>query len=73
MYLWGYLGLNKIQKNNSKQKRETIGRVFYLNFDKLSDEQKKLLQELYFQNIRDGLTSKEAMKKAFQIVTCFKM
>ena len=65
--------MNIIQKNNSKQKRKTEGRVFYLDSDKLSDKQKKLLREVYFENINDGLKPKKAMEKALQIVTCFKM
>lgn len=67
------MALNKIQENNSKQKRKTIGRVFHLNFDKLSDKQKKILQKLYNENRKDGLKPKEAIEKAYQIVTCFKM
>ncbi len=68
--------LRKLQgtkKSGPKWIKETIGSIFYLNFDKLSDKQKKMLHNLYLDNRRDGLKPKEAMDKAFQIVTCFKM
>ena len=43
------------------------------NINKLSDKQIKMLRDLYLKNLRDGLKPKEAMGKAFQIVTCFKI
>ena len=75
--IWrGCLGLRKLQitkKSTYKRRKETIGSIFYINFEKLSDKQKKMFQDLYLENLREGLKPKEAMDKAFQIVTCFKM
>jgi|GEM_PF-7043162 len=56
-----------------KWRKETIGSVFYINFDNLSDKQKKMIRDLYFDYLKAGLKPKEAKDKAFQIVTCFKM
>jgi hypothetical protein len=65
--------LKGTKKSVSKWRKETIGNIFYIDSDKLSDKQKKLIHDLYIDNLRDGLKPKEAMDKAFQIVTCFKM
>jgi len=68
--------LKKIQYNKKrepKQRKKTIKSIFYINFDKLSDKQKKMLHDLYSEYIRDGLKSKEAMDKAFQIINRFKI
>jgi hypothetical protein len=65
--------LNKTQKHNTRQKSKTIGRIFYLNFDKLSDKQKKMLQEIFKEKRNDGIKPKQALEEAYQIVTCFKM
>ena len=43
-----------------------------VNINNLSDSQKKMLRDQYFDNIRDGLKPKQAIEKAFQIVLCFK-
>ena len=42
-----------------------------INFNKLSDSQKKMLRDLYLDNLKDGLKPKEAMKKAYGIVLSF--
>ena len=45
-----------------------------INIDKFSDNKKKMLRELYFDNIREGLNPKEAMKKRYgsiKIIRCF--
>ena len=71
-----HLGLKKLQgtkKHDPKCRKETIESIVYINSDKLSDKQKKMLHDLYLEYIRDGLKSKEARDKAFQIVTCFKL
>lgn len=65
--------LKGTKKSVSKWRKESIGSIFYIDSDKLSDKQKKLIHDLYIDNLRDGLKPKEAMDKAFQIVTCFKM
>ena len=71
-----YLGLNKIQgtkKHDLKCRKVTMEGIFYIDFDKLSDKQKKMLHDLYLEYIKDGLKQKEARGKAFEIVTCFKI
>jgi hypothetical protein len=42
-----------------------------INIDKLSDKQKKMLRDLYLEKLRDGLEPKEAMEKAYGIVSSF--
>ena len=65
--------LQSIKKISPKWRKGSIGSIFYLNFDKLSDKQKELIHDLFLENLRDGLKPKEAMGKAFQVVTSFKM
>ena len=71
-----YFGLKKYQANKKcgpKYRKEIIDGIFYINFDKLSDKQKKMIHDLYLENLREGLKPKEAMDKALKIVTCFKL
>jgi len=42
-----------------------------INIDDLSESQKKMLRDTYLANLRDGMKSKEAIKKAVQIAKCF--
>ena len=65
--------LQQTKKHNLEWRKQTKDGIFYLNFGKLSDKQKKILHELYLEYIQDGLKSKEAIVKAFQIVSCFKI
>ena len=44
-----------------------------INIDKMSDNQKKMLRDLYLENLKYNLKPKEAMEKALQIVLCFKL
>jgi len=37
----------------------------------LSDYQKKMLHDQYLENLRDGLQPKDAIEKAFKIISCF--
>jgi hypothetical protein len=37
----------------------------------LSDYQKKMLCDQYFEYLRDGFRPKDAIEKAFKIVSCF--
>lgn len=37
----------------------------------LSDYKKKILRDQYFDYLRDGLKPKDAIDKAFKIVSCF--
>jgi len=42
-----------------------------INIEKLSKEQRKLFREIYFEKINSGLTPKEAVEQAMEIVLCF--
>jgi hypothetical protein len=43
-----------------------------ININDLSEKQKKMLRDLYLDNIRNGLKPKESINNALQIVRCFK-
>ena len=43
-----------------------------INLDELSEIQKKMLRDQYLDYLRDGLKPKYAIKKAIQIINCFK-
>ena len=61
------------KKHSPELRKESVYGIFYVNNSKLSEKQKKLLHELYLENLRDGLKPKEAMNKAYQIISCFKI
>jgi hypothetical protein len=68
--------LKKIQdiKNyDSKWIKETLECILYIDVNKLSDKQIKMLRELYLENIKDGLKPKEALEKAYKVISCFKI
>jgi len=65
--------LHDTKKPDPKWIKETIEGILYINIDKLSDKQIKMLRDLYLENIQAGLKPKEALDKAFQIVNCFKI
>ena len=44
-----------------------------INIEELSDNQKKMLCEMYLENLESGMEPKDALEKALQIVTSFKM
>ena len=51
---------------------EWIKEIFQVtNKGKLTDEDKKMIRELYHEYIRDGLDSRDALEKAKSIVLCF--
>jgi hypothetical protein len=50
-----------------------VDAVSDLNLDTLSEKQKRLLRETYFEKLRDGLDPKEAIKQSLEIVLCFNM
>jgi hypothetical protein len=65
--------IHSTKKREPKQKKNTLEGIFYINFDKFSEKQKKMFHNLYLEYIRDGLNSKEAMDKASRMVNCFKI
>ena len=52
--------------------KEIADALLNMNINDLSDSQKKLLRDLYLENLNKGLKPKEAISKASQIVKCFK-
>ena len=61
-----------VNKHDPKWIKETARALLDRNIDNLSEGQINMLRNLYLDNLRDGMSPKEAMDKAFQIVTCFK-
>jgi len=61
-----------VNKYDPKWIKETAGVLLDRNINMLSDDQVRMLRNLYLENLGDGLKPKEAMIRAFQIVTCFK-
>jgi len=61
-----------VNTSDTKWIKETAKILLEKNIDSLSENQMKLLRELYLENLRDGLKPKQAMYKAYQIVNCFK-
>lgn len=43
------------------------------NINNLSEQQKGMLRQFYLENLQEGMTPKEALKKAYDIVVCFNM
>ena len=43
-----------------------------ININDLTEKQKKMLRDLYLDNLRNGLKPKESINNALQIVRCFK-
>lgn len=63
--------IQDIKKYDSKWIKETLECILYIDVNKLSDKQIKMLRELYLENIRDGLKPKEALEKAYKVISCF--
>ena len=61
----------KIKKSDPEWIKVIANALLDININDLSDHQKKMLRDQYLDNIRDGLTPKEAIEKALQIVLCF--
>jgi len=53
--------------------KKIIEDLLNIKIDYLSEKQIKMLWNLYQENLRDGLKPKDAMSKAFEIITCFKV
>jgi hypothetical protein len=62
----------KIKERDPEWIKNIANALLDVNINNLSDIQKKLLRDQYFDFIRDGLNPKEAIEKALQIVYCFK-
>ena len=51
--------------------REIVKGIFNKDINNLSEHQRKILRDQYLENLRDGLTPREAIEKALKIVLCF--
>ena len=67
---------NKKLSGTKENDPEWITEIAYglldINLDELSEIQKKMLRDQYLDYLRDGLKPKLAIKKAVQIINCFK-
>ncbi len=61
----------KIKKYDPEWIKVIANALLDININDLSDRQKKMLRDQYLDNIKEGLTPKEAIEKALQIVLCF--
>ena len=52
--------------------KELINGFLGKDFNTLSDYKKKMLLDQYFEYLKEGLKPKDAIKRAFNIVSCFK-
>ena len=62
----------KIKKYDPEWIKVIANALLDININNLTDCQKKMLRDQYFDYIRGGLKPKEAIEKALQIVLCFK-
>ena len=60
-----------IKKRDPEWIKVLANAVLDIDFNKLSDSQKKMLRDQFLDNMRDGLRPKEAIQKALKIVLCF--
>jgi len=51
--------------------KELVNGYLGKDINTLSDYQKKMLRDQYFDYLREGLKPRDAIKKAFEIVLCF--
>ena len=63
--------LQDINENDPEWIIETVKELFNKDINSLSKNQKKMLQDQYFDYLEDGLQPKEAMEKALKIILCF--
>ena len=61
------------KKFDTTAAKNIIEDLLNIKIDYLSEKQIKMLWNLYQENLRDGLKPKDAMSKAFEIITCFKV
>ena len=62
----------RVRKNDPEWIKVIARALLDRSISNLSENQIKILRNLYLEYLRDGMSPKEAMDKAFQIVTCFK-
>jgi hypothetical protein len=61
----------KINKIDPDWIKSIANALLDVNINNLTDIQKKMLRDQYMDNIKKGLTPKEAIENALQIVKCF--
>ena len=59
------------RKYDPKWIKDTASVLLDIDIGNLTEKQIKILRDLYFENMREGLNPKAAMKKAFNVVSCF--
>ena len=73
---WGdkKIRMERLQKKkdyNIKKLEVIAESLLDKNIKKISENQKKMLYELYYEYIRDGLDAKDAIEKAYKIIRSF--
>ena len=71
MYAGGKALLGK-PEDDPEWIKEIAFQLSILKKQKITDENKKLLRDLYFEYLRDGLEPKDAIEKAKNIILSFK-
>ena len=59
--------------NDSEWIKTVSESLLDINIEELSDKQKKMLREMYLENLESGMEPKDALEKALKIVTSFQM
>ena len=63
--------LDSHSENNLNWIKNAVKVILNIEIDDLTDDQIKLLSKLFSDNLHEGMSPKEAMKKAFRIINCF--
>ena len=63
--------LDSHNENNSYWIKNAVKVLLKIEIDDLTDDQIKLLDKLFTDNLKDGMNPKDALKKAFRILNCF--
>lgn len=63
--------LDSHSENNLNWIKNAVKVILNIEIDDLTDDQIKLLSKLFSDNLQEGMSPKEAMKKAFRIINCF--
>jgi hypothetical protein len=63
--------IQKIKENDPEWIKVIANALLDVNMNNLSDRQKQMLRDQYFDFIKEGFSPKEAVEKALQIVLCF--
>ena len=64
---------SRFKNPNPKWIKETTMALIDKRIEDFSNEQIRILRNLYLENLRDGMKPKQAMSKAIQVISCFKL